>query len=117
VEEAARSLGRNAGATFARITFPLARSGFVAGWALVFVAVMKELPITLLLAPIEYRTLATEIWTSAGNGAYSDAAIPALILVVIASTPTLLFRTDRQQVSTDSDEPAARSLATDTTAT
>jgi iron(III) transport system permease protein len=117
VEEAARSLGRNAGATFARVTFPLARSGFVAGWALVFVAVMKELPITLLLAPIEYRTLATEIWTSAGNGAYSDAAIPALILVVIASTPTLLFRSESRQASTDSDEPAARSLVTNTTAT
>jgi len=54
--------------------------------------VIKELPITLLLAPIEYRTLATEIWTAAGSGAYSDAAVPALILMVIASAPTLLFR-------------------------
>ena len=115
VEEAARSLGRNAGATFAQITLPLARSGFVAGWALVFVAVMKELPITLLLAPIEYRTLATEIWTAAGNGAYSDAAIPALILVVIASTPTLLFRSDRPYPSTRTNEPAPRPLATDQT--
>jgi iron(III) transport system permease protein len=116
VEEAARSLGRNAGQTFARITLPLSRTGFVAGWALVFVAVMKELPITLLLAPIEYRTLATEIWTAAGSGAYSDAAIPALILVVIASLPTLLFRTERRQASTLPDEPATRPLATDTTA-
>ena len=115
VEEAARSLGRNAGSTFARITFPLARSGFIAGWALVFVAVMKELPITLLLAPIEYRTLATEIWTSAGSGAYSDAAIPALILVVIASLPTLLFRSDRRP-STEPDEPETGSPVPDTTA-
>ena len=92
VEEAARSLGQGVGAAFARVTLPLARPGFVAGWALAFVAVIKELPITLLLAPIEYRTLATEIWTSAGSGAYSDAAVPALILMLIASAPTLLFR-------------------------
>jgi len=117
VEEAARSLGRNAGSTFAHVTLPLARSGFVAGWALVFVAVMKELPITLLLAPIEYRTLATEIWTASGSGAYSDAAVPALILVVIASLPTLLFRTERRQASTESDESAARSPGPDPTAT
>jgi iron(III) transport system permease protein len=78
---------------------------------------MKELPITLLLAPIEYRTLATEIWTASGSGAYSDAAIPALILVVIASLPTLLFRTDRQDASTPSDEPAPRPPAADQTAT
>jgi iron(III) transport system permease protein len=115
VEEAARSLGRNAGQTFARVTLPLSRTGFVAGWAIVFVAVMKELPITLLLAPIEYRTLATEIWTAAGSGAYSDAAIPALILVVIASAPTLLFRSERRQASPLPDEPAPRPVATDTT--
>jgi iron(III) transport system permease protein len=115
VEEAARSLGRTAGSTFAHVTLPLARSGFVAGWALVFVAVMKELPITLLLAPIEYRTLATEIWTASGSGAYSDAAIPALILVVIASLPTLLFRTDQRDASTPADEPAPRSPAADPT--
>lgn len=92
VEEAARGLGKGAGAAFLRVTLPLARPGFVAGWALAFVAVIKELPITLLLAPIEYRTLATEIWTAAGGGAYSDAAVPALILMLIASLPTLLFR-------------------------
>lgn len=92
VEEASRSLGQGPGGTFARITLPLSRGGFVAGWALVFVNVMKELPITLLLSPIEYRTLATEIWTASGGGAYSDAAVPAIILMVIAMVPTLLFR-------------------------
>jgi iron(III) transport system permease protein len=92
VEEAARGLGKGAASAFARVTLPLARPGFVAGWALAFVAVIKELPITLILAPIEYRTLATEIWTAAGSGAYSDAAVPALILLLIASAPTLLFR-------------------------
>ena len=103
VEEAARGLGKGAASAFARVTLPLARPGFVAGWALAFVAVIKELPITLILAPIEYRTLATEIWTEAGSGAYSDAAVPALILLLIASAPTLLFRSaaDRR------DEPAS----------
>jgi iron(III) transport system permease protein len=117
VEEAARSLGRGAFSTFARVTLPLSRSGFIAGWALVFVAVMKELPITLLLSPIEYRTLATEIWTASGQGAYSDAAVPALILVVIASLPTVLFRGDNRRTNTETDDGPASTLATDQTAT
>jgi iron(III) transport system permease protein len=117
VEEAARNLGRSAGGAFARVTFPLARSGFVAGFALVFVSAMKELPITLLLSPIEYRTLATEIWTASGQGAYSDAAVPAFILVVIASLPTLLFRSDNKQTSTESNDRSVATFTTDPSAT
>ena len=41
---------------------PLVRSGSLAGAALVFLSAMKELPATLLLRPIGFDTLATEIW-------------------------------------------------------
>jgi len=52
---------------------------------------MKELPITLLLSPTGYKTLATSVWTSAGSGSYGEAAAPALILVLISAIPTLLL--------------------------
>ena len=44
------------------MTVPLTRSGLLAGAALVFLSAMKELPATLLLRPIGFDTLATEIW-------------------------------------------------------
>ena len=44
------------------MTVPLVRSGILAGAALVFLSAMKELPATLLLRPIGFETLATEIW-------------------------------------------------------
>ena len=90
VEEAARSLGRSAAGAFRSVTVPLSRSGLVAGAVMVFLTVMKELPITLLLSPTGYRTLATEIWTAAGVGAFADAAAPAILLSVIAVLPTLI---------------------------
>ena len=90
VEEAARSLGRGSLRAMRDVTLPVARPGVAAGAVLVFLTVMKELPITLLLSPTGYRTLATEIWTAAGSGALSEAALPALILILIASAPTLL---------------------------
>ena len=57
------------------------RGGILAGAALVFLHAIKELPATLILAPIGFRTLATEIWNQTNFGFYEASAIPALILL------------------------------------
>ena len=56
IEEAARGLGRTRGSVLATVTLPLIVPGMVSGFALVFLTTMKELPATLLLAPIEFDT-------------------------------------------------------------
>ena len=84
VEEAARGLGRHDVDVLLRITVPLARSGVLAGAALVFLSAMKELPATLLLRPIGFETLATEIWQETNVAAYSAAAPPALLLILVS---------------------------------
>ena len=86
LEEAGRGLGRAPLSVFARVTAPLLRPGLLAAAALVFLSTMKELPATLLLRPIGFDTLATEIWTATSAGFYSRAAVPALVLIV-ASAP------------------------------
>ena len=85
VEEASRSLGRGPTRTFLAVVLPLARPGVLAGAALVFLSAMKELPATLLLRPIGFDTLATEIWTDTSIGAYSDAAPSALLLIAVSA--------------------------------
>ncbi|HSC92890.1 MAG TPA: iron ABC transporter permease [Gaiellaceae bacterium] len=85
VEEAARGLGRGPSAVFARVTLPLMRPGVLAGAALVFLSTMKELPATLLLRPIGFETLATEIWKYTSLASYSRAAPPALLLIVVSA--------------------------------
>jgi iron(III) transport system permease protein len=95
LEEAARGLGRGPLATLAFVTAPLARSGVLAGAALVFLSVMKELPATLLLRPIGFETLATEIWKLTQVGAYSRAAVPALLLIAVSAPFLYLVTRDR----------------------
>ena len=90
LEEAARGLGRSQLHAGARVTAPLAAPGILAGGALVFLSTMKELPATLLLRPIGFDTLATEIWRYTALGAYSRAA-PAALLLILASAPLLLL--------------------------
>jgi iron(III) transport system permease protein len=84
-EEAARGLGRRPMAVLLRVTLPLARPGVLAGAALVFLSAMKELPATLLLRPIGFDTLATEIWQATAIDAYSEAAPSALLLIAVSA--------------------------------
>lgn len=89
LEEAARTLGRTSFGAIRAVTAPLTRPGIAAGATLVYLTVMKELPITLLLSPTGYKTLATVIWTSTGSGNFGEAALPALILIGLSSLPAM----------------------------
>jgi iron(III) transport system permease protein len=98
VEEAARGLGRREGEVFRTVTAPLVRGGVLAGTALVFLHAIKELPATLILAPIGFETLATEIWNQTSFGFYEASAIPSLVLLAVAAPPLYLL-SERAPVS------------------
>jgi iron(III) transport system permease protein len=82
MEEAGRMLGDGPVQAFTRLTVPYLRPSLVAGAALVFLTVVKELPLALLLSPIGFRTLATELWDASSAGFYARAAAPAALLLV-----------------------------------
>jgi len=94
---AARSLGCSAAAAFARVLLPAVWPAVIAGALGVFIAVIKELPVTLLLAPLELTTLATRIWALTED-AYFAAASPAVLLLVGFAGLALLLRPDRRGV-------------------
>jgi iron(III) transport system permease protein len=102
-EEAARSLGSGTLRTLRRVTIPLMRSGIAAGAALVFLSAMKELPATILLRPIGFDTLATEIWGLTQIGAYSRAALPALVLILVSAPILYLVSSERRFESGTAD--------------
>ncbi len=91
LEEAGRGLGRGQFAVLRSITAPLAAGGMVAGGALVFLTSIKELPAVLILAPIEFRTLATEIWQATGVGFFERGAASSLVLLAISAVPLYLM--------------------------
>lgn len=87
VEAASRTLGSTRLSTLRRVTLPLARRGAVAGGALVFLTILKELPATLLLAPTGFDTLAVRVWSATEEAFFTRAAIPALLLIALGSLP------------------------------
>jgi iron(III) transport system permease protein len=85
LEEVAATLGAGRWRRFRSVTLPLLRPGMLAGAALVLLSAMKELPVTLLLAPLGYSTLATGVWSAAAEGRFGEAALPSLALLGVSS--------------------------------
>jgi iron(III) transport system permease protein len=97
-EEAARSLGAGPLRVFGWVTAPQILPGMSAGALLVFLTAMKELPITLLLSPIGFDTLATQVWSSTTQAFFTEAALPALLLIAVSAVAVLfLLRREPEQ--------------------
>ena len=78
-------LGKSKLRTFFQIDLPMLRFGLVSAAVLVFVDIIKELPLTLILRPFNFNTLATRVFQYAGDEMIYEAAIPALILIGVCS--------------------------------
>jgi len=91
VEDASRLLGHSFMATIRRVTLPLAVPGLVAGWSMVFLNALKELPATLLLRPVGHDTLAVRVWIPASDGFYTRSGPPALFLILLAVPPVMIL--------------------------
>ncbi len=91
LESASRMLGKNAMQTFFKITFPLLRPAMLTALLLVFVDVSKELPLTLILRPFNYDTLATKAYELADQEFVAQSALPALLIILISLLPAILL--------------------------
>ena len=89
--EAARSLGKSQSGVLARITIPLSLPGIVTGTLLTFLVTMRELPATLILSPIGFKTLATATWSASSEAFFAQAALYSLILITISSVPMAIL--------------------------
>ena len=87
-EEAAKGLGRSNIGVMYSVTLPLVRSGVIVAMALVFLITMKELTATLILGPLGFKTLATQVWSFTSEAFFAKAAFPALLIILLSSIPT-----------------------------
>ena len=89
--EAARTLGAGPLRVLYRIHVPLVSRGLFAAAVLVFVDVMKELPVTLLLRPFGMDTLAIWAYLLAAEGFWEAAAVPSLSILIAGLVPVLIL--------------------------
>jgi iron(III) transport system permease protein len=91
MDEASLSMGKSRLHTLLRINIPLARGTLLAAAALVFVDVLKELPLTLILRPFNFETLATKTFELAGEEMVAQSACGALLIVAAGIIPIIVL--------------------------
>jgi iron(III) transport system permease protein len=83
LEEAAQVAGANAWKRFARVIFPLTRSGFMSGFLMTFITTMRELSLVILLVTPATQLLASQTMFYTENGDAQMANVVILILISI----------------------------------
>ena len=91
LDESALLLGASPLRRAVTVHLPLMLPGLLAGGGLVMLSVLKELPATLLLAPIGYETLTTRVWGAFEDGFLAEAGFGALALVAASGLLTWLI--------------------------
>jgi iron(III) transport system permease protein len=97
--EASRILGRGFGESVRDVVVPMLRMSLLAGGLLVFVDVMKELPMTLLLRPFNFETLATYVYQFAKDELLEEAAVPALMIIATGIIPVVVMNAALRRVT------------------
>ncbi|MFM7043988.1 MAG: ABC transporter permease [Ilumatobacteraceae bacterium] len=81
--DSARVLGSGPMRAAIAVELPAIRFGLLAAVALLFVDMVKELPITLLLRPFGVDTLSVWVWQATSESLWAQAAVPSLVIVAI----------------------------------
>ena len=91
MDGAARTLGANPADALKRVHFPIMQGSLLTAAILVFVDCMKELPLTLILRPFNFDTLATFVYQYASNELLEESALGALTIVGAGIIPVILL--------------------------
>ncbi len=83
LDEAATGLGCGWLAVLRRVHLPLLRGPLLVGALLVFVDVVKELPLTFALRPFDFDTLSVRVYQYASDERVGSALVPALLILLL----------------------------------
>lgn len=91
IPDSSKVLGVGNLKTFFKIEFPLIKTGVFSAVILVFIDVMKELPLTLILKPYHIDTLAVKAFEYASDEMVMEASIPSLFIIFTAMIPVIFL--------------------------
>jgi len=89
IDEAATGLGCSWTEVLRRVHLPLLRGPLLVGTLLVFVDVVKELPLTFALRPFDFDTLSVRVYQYASDERVGAALIPALLILLLGLLASL----------------------------
>jgi iron(III) transport system permease protein len=104
-DDVARLLGAGPLTLVRSVHLPLLRPALWGAALLVFVDCLKELPMTLLLRPLNVETLSTYIYQFATRGSFEEGALAALLIVAVGILPIVWIVRQAETVPATSEVP------------
>lgn len=89
--DASRLLGAGLTKTFFKIDMPMLKGAIISGFILVFIDVLKEIPLTLILRPFNFDTLSTKAFQYASDEKIMEASQASLVIVGISALAIVVF--------------------------
>jgi iron(III) transport system permease protein len=78
--------------------YPYLKDSCLVALLLVMVEVMKEMPLTLMLAPSGFQTLSINIFNFTSEGEWQKAALSSLMLLIVGVTSVILMNLKRSSL-------------------
>lgn len=82
--------------TLFKIELPLLKNAIISSFILIFIDILKELPLTLILKPYNLNTLAISAYGYAEDELVAEAALPSLFLILIVILLMSILKIDKK---------------------
>lgn len=93
------TMGQSPIRLLSRVHLPLLSKGIFAAALLVFIESMKELPAALLLRPIGFENLATQVFQFVSDEKLEHGALAAIVIVIVGLVPLIYLNRSLEQHS------------------
>ena len=82
-DDAAKTFNIGQNKTFVKIFLPLLKNSAFAAFIVIFIEVIKELPLTMILRPFNYDTLAVRALELTQQAQIIESSVPSMFIIVI----------------------------------
>ena len=112
IVDVSRTMGHKFFTIVFKIIIPLVYTNIMVGGILIFVDILKELPITLLLRPFNFETLATYVYQYASDELLEESSLAAIIIILAGLGPIILLNATIKKLSLKKDSFEATEVLT-----
>jgi iron(III) transport system permease protein len=89
--EASKLLGKGSVESMIKVDLPMMLPAIMSAFILVLIDVLKELPLTLILRPFNFHTLATKSFQYANDEMIQESALTSLVIIFISGIAIYYF--------------------------
>ncbi|WP_428025265.1 ABC transporter permease [Arcobacter sp.] len=90
-DDACKTMDIGSFGTFFKVIFPLIKNSIMVSLIIIFIEVIKELPLTMILRPFNFDTLAVLSHELVGQAQVYESSVPAMFIVILGIVSVLIL--------------------------